>query len=43
VIFGPGDIGVAHQPDEYIEPAQLVACETALQATIARFCTRRAR
>ena len=27
VVCGPGSIGVAHQPDEYIELAQLAACE----------------
>ena len=27
VLCGPGDIAQAHQPDEYIEEAQLVACE----------------
>jgi acetylornithine deacetylase len=27
VIFGPGDIAQAHQPDEFIEVAQVEACE----------------
>ncbi|MFV0451116.1 MAG: acetylornithine deacetylase [Propioniciclava sp.] len=27
VVCGPGDIAQAHTPDEFIEPAQLVACE----------------
>ncbi len=26
VICGPGSIGVAHQPNEYIDMAQLSAC-----------------
>lgn len=30
VVCGPGDIDQAHQPDEFIEPAQLAACESFL-------------
>ena len=26
VVWGPGDIGVAHRPDEYVEVADLAAC-----------------
>lgn len=38
VICGPGDMADAHQANESIEPAQLVACETALATIIDRFC-----
>ena len=32
VVCGPGDIDQAHQPDEYIAPAQLAACDAFLTA-----------
>lgn len=32
VIMGPGDIGVAHRPDEFVEPAQLGRCLRFLDA-----------
>ena len=32
IVCGPGDIGVAHQPDEYVEVAQLEACSRFLDA-----------
>lgn len=32
VICGPGSIGQAHQPDEYVERDQLAACEDFMQA-----------
>ncbi|CAM3059292.1 acetylornithine deacetylase [Paracoccus nototheniae] len=31
VICGPGSIGVAHKPDEYIDPSQLDACDAFLR------------
>jgi acetylornithine deacetylase len=34
IICGPGDIGVAHRPDEFVERAQLAACDRFL-ATLA--------
>ncbi|MCF6326882.1 MAG: acetylornithine deacetylase [Devosiaceae bacterium] len=36
VVFGPGDIQQAHQPDEYIECAQLTACDQFLNRLIAK-------
>jgi acetylornithine deacetylase len=31
VVWGPGDIGVAHRPDEYVEIADLAACLDVLE------------
>jgi acetylornithine deacetylase len=36
VICGPGSIAQAHQPDEYIEIAQLEACTAMMRRLIAR-------
>ena len=36
VVCGPGDIAVAHQPDEYIEPGELVRCGEFLRRLIER-------
>lgn len=38
VVCGPGDMEQGHRPDEYIETAQLAACDAALDAAVARFC-----
>ncbi len=38
VICGPGDIAVAHRPDEYVELSQLQRCIHFVSATIGRFC-----
>ncbi|MFN4154172.1 MAG: acetylornithine deacetylase [Paracoccaceae bacterium] len=38
VVCGPGDMAQGHRPDEYIETAQLSACDTALDAALTRFC-----
>lgn len=38
VLFGPGDIRKAHQPDEYIEVSDLMAAARSLAVTILRFC-----
>lgn len=38
VVCGPGDIEQAHTPDEWIEPAQLAACETFLERLVERLC-----
>ncbi|MBN1210736.1 MAG: acetylornithine deacetylase [Myxococcaceae bacterium] len=38
VVFGPGDIKVAHQTGEYVPAEDLVRCEAALSRAIARFC-----
>jgi acetylornithine deacetylase len=32
IIYGPGDIGRAHKPDEYIQTAELAACQTLVEA-----------
>lgn len=32
IICGPGDIGRAHKPDEYIEVAELAACQELIEA-----------
>ncbi len=37
VICGPGSIDQAHQPNEFIDPAQLTACEAFLRKLVARF------
>ncbi len=38
VVFGPGDIAVAHRTGEYVPEAQLLACRDTLAAAIERFC-----
>jgi len=38
VVFGPGSIDQAHQPDEYIDAAQLKPAEEALAALIGHYC-----
>jgi acetylornithine deacetylase len=38
VIFGPGSIRQAHQPDEYVEIAQLQPAIDTLRALIRKFC-----
>jgi acetylornithine deacetylase len=38
VVCGPGNIEQAHKPDEFIERAQLAACEEFLDSVIARQC-----
>ena len=38
VVCGPGSIEQAHKPDEFIERAQLEACEAFLDRAIARQC-----
>jgi acetylornithine deacetylase len=34
VVCGPGDIRVAHKPDEYVEPAQLERCAKFLRELV---------
>lgn len=34
VVCGPGSIGVAHKPDEYIEESQMAACDKFLAALV---------
>ncbi|NOK16063.1 acetylornithine deacetylase [Corallococcus carmarthensis] len=41
VVFGPGDIRVAHQTGEFVPMEDLVRCESALTQAVARFCTGR--
>ena len=36
VVCGPGDITVAHQPDEYVLPAELLRCSAFLRRLIHR-------
>lgn len=38
VVFGPGSINQAHQPDEFLAAAQLEPAADALAALIARYC-----
>jgi len=38
VVFGPGDIRVAHQTGEYVPMEDLVRCEAYLTRAIAHFC-----
>ncbi len=38
VIIGPGNIAQAHQPDEWIEAAQLAACNQVLDQLVTAFC-----
>ncbi|MBB2817062.1 UNVERIFIED_ORG: acetylornithine deacetylase [Rhizobium esperanzae] len=38
IICGPGDIGRAHKPDEFIHVSELLACQ-AMVAALARRCT----
>lgn len=38
VVCGPGDMAQGHRPDEYIEAAQLAACDAVLDAVLQRFC-----
>jgi acetylornithine deacetylase len=36
VVCGPGNIAVAHKPDEYIETSQIAACDAMLARLLAR-------
>jgi acetylornithine deacetylase len=38
VCFGPGDLRLAHGPDEHVPIADLVACAQAIAVTAMRFC-----
>ena len=38
VVFGPGDIRVAHQTGEYVPMEDLVRCEAVLARAVAHFC-----
>jgi acetylornithine deacetylase len=38
VVFGPGNIQVAHQTGEYVPVPELVRCEEILEAAIRHFC-----
>jgi acetylornithine deacetylase len=38
IVFGPGSIDRAHQPDEYIDTAQLQPAIDMLRNLIAKFC-----
>lgn len=38
VLFGPGDIRLAHRPDEHVEVAELVAVARSLAVAALRFC-----
>ncbi|MBJ6761383.1 acetylornithine deacetylase [Myxococcaceae bacterium JPH2] len=41
VVFGPGDIRVAHQTGEYVPVEDLVRCEAALARAVEHFCCAR--
>ena len=38
IIFGPGDINRAHQPDEYLSVANIAPTIRTLETLIQRFC-----
>ena len=38
VLFGPGDVRNAHQPDEYVPVAELITTVRTLALTALRFC-----
>lgn len=38
VLFGPGDIRRAHQPDEFVEVEELMVAARSLAVTVMRFC-----
>jgi acetylornithine deacetylase len=38
ILFGPGDVRKAHQPDEHVPLADLKTCTQTLALTILRFC-----
>ncbi|MBF5044979.1 acetylornithine deacetylase [Aggregicoccus sp. 17bor-14] len=38
VVFGPGDIRVAHQTGEFVPVEELITCEAVLERAIAHFC-----
>lgn len=38
VVFGPGDIKVAHQTGEYVPKAELLACADILERAVRHFC-----
>lgn len=38
ILFGPGDVRKAHQPDEFVPLADLKTCSQTLALTILRFC-----
>ncbi len=42
-IWGPGDIAVAHKPNEWVSIEELHRCATHLDRVIARLCTKRSR
>lgn len=41
VVFGPGDIRVAHRTGEFVPVDELVRCEAALESALRHFCGRR--
>ena len=38
VCFGPGDLRLAHGPDEHVPVADLIACAQGIAVTAMRFC-----
>ncbi|HEX7021709.1 MAG TPA: M20/M25/M40 family metallo-hydrolase, partial [Trueperaceae bacterium] len=38
VVFGPGDVAIAHSPDEYIEIDQLVRAAKIMAHTLVDWC-----
>ncbi|MGO9064375.1 MAG: acetylornithine deacetylase, partial [Myxococcaceae bacterium] len=39
VVFGPGNIQVAHQSGEFVPVAELLLCEEILEKALRHFCT----
>ena len=39
VVFGPGSIDQAHQPNEYLDRAQIAPAEHIIRQVIQRYCT----
>ncbi|MEO1319768.1 MAG: hypothetical protein AAFV30_04235, partial [Pseudomonadota bacterium] len=39
VVCGPGSIDQAHQPNEFIDPAELARCEAMVDDVFAYLCT----
>ena len=40
VVFGPGDIDLAHQPDEYLDMRFVAPAERAVHDLVQQFCGR---
>ncbi len=38
VLYGPGDIGVAHKPNEFLPVSEFVQCANVIARLVQRFC-----